>query len=101
MKSTRLLTEEAFDSMPLRVIFLVPMVGYIQNRDLGLTTAGVAARRPPPQPHAQREQPGQRLTVTGTPGPMRAASQRILPFARRTQPCEIAVPSVPPMFATP
>jgi adenine deaminase len=34
--------KDAFDQMPLRVIFLVPMVGYIQNRDLGLTpTPGI------------------------------------------------------------
>jgi TetR/AcrR family transcriptional repressor of mexJK operon len=39
--------------------------------------------------------------VTGTPGAIRAASQRMLRLARRTQPCEAAVPSVPPRFAIP
>ena len=39
--------------------------------------------------------------VTGTPGAMRAASQLMLRSATLTQPCETAVPSVPPMFASP
>lgn len=32
--------KDAFAAMPLRVVFLVPVVGYLQNRDLGLTPTG-------------------------------------------------------------
>jgi hypothetical protein len=37
--------------------------------------------------------------VTGTPGPMRTAGQRIAPFPRRTQPWETALPRTP-MFVS-
>lgn len=36
--------KEAFEKMPIRLLFLVPCLAYIQNRDLGLTPApGVSA----------------------------------------------------------
>ena len=41
------------------------------------------------------------MIVTGTPGPMRAASQRIAVSATRTQPWETAVPRTPPTFDSP
>ncbi|HEV7943334.1 MAG TPA: hypothetical protein VGP17_11095 [Solirubrobacteraceae bacterium] len=39
--------------------------------------------------------------VTGVPGLMRAASQSMLAVAKRMQPCEAAVPSVPPRLLRP
>lgn len=38
--------KEAFDRMPLRLIFLVPTLAYLQNRELGLTpTPGISAEQ--------------------------------------------------------
>ncbi len=41
------------------------------------------------------------LIVTGMPGLTRATSQRMASLSRRTQPCEAAVPGVPPTFISP
>lgn len=43
----------------------------------------------------------QPVIVTGVPGAMCSASQRIPRLERRTQPCDVAVPSVPPRFSMP
>ena len=58
-------------------------------------------RSSPGQPHASMSASRQRRMVTGTPGAIRAASQRMLRLERRTHPWDTAVPSVPPMFPTP
>jgi hypothetical protein len=52
---------------------------------------------------ADPPEPGiaQFVMVTGTPGPMRIMSQRIVPLSRRTQPWETELPRTPPMFASP
>lgn len=49
----------------------------------------------------RRAWPGYQWMVTGTPGPMRAASQLMAELASRTQPCDWARPSVPPRSSRP
>ena len=62
--------------------------GYV---DLSRDRAARRAARRDPQP----------VTVTGTPAPIRPASQVIAAVSRRMQPWDTAVPRTPPTFARP
>ena len=86
--------KQAFERMPLRLIFLVPILSYLQNRELGLTPAnGIEPRRDDQDARLARllrrrgaAVPADRREVRGVPRPVRGDARARQGHHRATRP---------------